>query len=325
MQVYNHLKSKKSEEKEKVGRGTEAVAVNVMETKQEPFQDTLMAVGTIAGGAEIPLRFEVEGAIQTFDFREGDKVRRGEIIARLNQRDVYLKMKRAELELDQYEKLYAIGGVVRARLEEARLAVDLAHSDLEKTIMRAPREGILGDKDAEPGEFVTPNKKIATLVSIDSVIVRVGIIEKEIDKVFPGQKVVLSVDTYPGVEFSGKVENISPLVQGTSKTLTVEARLDNEGGLLLPGMFARTKIAVFEEPSALVVSNDSVDKTPEGEYRVFIVTKENKAEARNVTVGYISSQFTQILSGLSPGELVVTQKPQELKAGMPVKVIEVQK
>ncbi len=304
--------------------GKSEVAVNVLEVKMDRFQDILVAVGTIAGGSEIPLRFEVEGKIVLFEFREGDKARKGDIIARLNQRDAYLKLKRAELELDQYEKLYAIGGIARNRLEEARVAADLARSELDKTVIRAPRDGIVGDKDAEVGEYVTPNKKIATLVNIESVVVRVGIIEKEIDKVFPGQKVVLTVDTYPGVEFTGTVKHISPLVQGTSKTLTVEARLANEGGLLLPGMFARTRIAIFEEDNTISVPNDAVEKTQTG-HRVFVVSKENTAQSREVEVGYISSQFSQITYGLSPGELVVTQKPQDLKDGASVKVIEVQK
>jgi membrane fusion protein, multidrug efflux system len=325
--LYQKFFSKERVSKEKSadgGAGNEAMAVNVLEAKLDRFQDTLVAVGTIAGGSEIPLRFEVEGPIDYFEFREGDKVRKNDIIARLNQRDSYLKMKKAELELDQYERLYAIGGVARARLEEARLAADLARSDLEKTILRAPRDGILGDKNAEVGEFVTPQKKIATLVNIETVIVRVGIIEKEIDKIFPGQKVMLTVDTYPGVEFTGRVENISPLVQGTSKTLTVEARLDNEGGLLLPGMFARTRIVVFEEEGAIVVPNDALEKTQTG-FRVFVANKDNKAEARDVEVGYVSSQFSQVTSGLSPGELIVTQKPQDMKPGSPLKIIEVQK
>ncbi|MBI4397062.1 MAG: efflux RND transporter periplasmic adaptor subunit [Elusimicrobia bacterium] len=326
VKVYQKFFSKSAADSKEKGKepGSDIVAVNVMEIKYDRFQDILVAVGTIAGGSEIPLRFEVDGIIDLFEFREGDKVRKGDVIARLNQRDSFLKMKRADLELDQYEKLYAIGGVARSRLEEARVAADLARSEMEKTVLRASRDGIVGDKDAEVGEFVTPNKKVATLVSIETVIVRVGIIEKEIDKVFPGQKVMLTVDTYPGVEFNGRVENISPLVQGTSKTLTVEARLDNEGGLLLPGMFARTRIVIFEEENTIAVPNDALEKTQTG-HKLYIVTKENKAQARDVEVGYVSSQYSQITKGLSPGEMVVTQKPQDLKDGSAVKIIEVQK
>ena len=207
--------------------------------------------------------------------------------------------------------------------EEARVQADLARSELEKTFLRAPRDGILGDKDAEVGEYVTPSKRIATLVNIETCMVRVGIIEKEIDKIFPGQKVLLTVDAYPGVEFTGRVETISPISMGQSKTFTMDARLDNEGGLLLPGMFARTRITVFEEENAISVPNDAVEKTQTGS-RVFVVTKENKAQARDIEVGYVSSQFSQVTKGLEVGELVVTQKPQDLKDGQAVKVIEVQ-
>jgi RND family efflux transporter MFP subunit len=270
------------------------------------------------------LRFEVEGGIDLFEFRQGDKVRKGDIIARLSQRDAYLKLKKARLELEQMEKLYAIGGVSLNKLEEARVASDLAALELEKTVLRSPRDGILGDKDAEVGEFVTPAKKVATLVNIETVLVSIGVIEKEIDRIFPGQKVVLTVDTYPNVEFTGRVENINPMVTQGSRTLGVEARLENEGGLLLPGMFARARITIFEQDNALFVPNDSLEKTPTGQ-RVYVVTKDNKADARDVEVGYVSSQFSLINKGLEAGELVVTQKPQDLKAGSPVKIIETQK
>ena len=106
--------------------------------------------------------------------------------------------------------------------------------------------------------------------------------------------------------------------------VVVDARADNEGGLLLPGMFARTRITIFEEENTIAIPNDAVEKTQTGA-RVFVATKENKAAARDVTVGYVSSQFSQVTKGLEAGDLVITQKPQDLKDGQPVKVIEVQK
>jgi membrane fusion protein, multidrug efflux system len=318
--LYRHFAGKKDNGTKPQGSGV--VAVNVMEVKPDRFQDMLSAVGTIAGGSEIPLRFQIEGTVDYFEFSEGHKVRKGDLVARLSQRDAYLKLKQSEMECDRYRKLYAIGGCTRAQMEEMCLKADLSRSDLEKTMMRAPRDGILGDKDAEVGEFITPSKKVGTLVNIESVLVRVGVIEKEIDKIFPGQKVILTVDSYPGVEFTGRVETISPIGDGHS--FTVEARLDNEGGLLLPGMFARTRITIFEEDNAIAVPNDAVEKTQNGS-RVFIATKENKAQSRDVEVGYVASQFSQITRGLEPGELVITQKPQDLKDGSTIKVIEVAK
>ena len=297
------------------------VAVNVAEIKPEHFVDPMVAVGTIQGGNEIPLRFEADGVIELFEFREGDKVRKGDVIARLNQRDTYLKFKKARLELEQMEKLYAIGGVSLNKLEEAKVNADLAASEMEKTVLRCSRDGILGSKDAEVGEFVTPSKQIAKLMNIENVMVVVGVIEKEIDRIFPGQKVVLTVDTYPNVEFTGKVSEIDPGVDDRTRTMKVKSILANDGGLLLPGMFARVRITIFEQDNALVVPNDAVEKTSGGS-KVYVVSKENKAEERTVEVSYVSTQFSIVSKGLEPGELVITQRPNDLKSGTAVKIIE---
>ncbi len=172
------------------------------------------------------------------------------------------------------------------------------------------------------GEFITPNVKVATLVNLENVVVELGIIEKEIDRVFLGQKVTVNVDTYPGIDFTGRVSNISPLIAGKSKTLTVKADLDNPGGLLLPGMFARIKISIFEKENALLIPSDSLDRST-GEFKVFVVGENNVAYAQPVEVAYLSSDYAQIAGGLEEDELVVVQKPESLADGKRVRIIEV--
>lgn len=302
--------------------GEEEVPVNVFKVARGTFQDTLSAMGTIKGGSEIELRFQVAGVIKSFNFREGDKVAKGEVIARLDQNDALLKLKQAQIELEEYEKLYSIGAIVQSKLEQARLASRLASSEFEKTYLRAAKDGIIGDKSVEVGEFITPNVKVATLVNLETVVVELGIIEKEIDRVFLGQKVIVNVDTYPGIDFAGMVSNISPLIAGKSKTLTVKANLDNPGGLLLPGMFARIKISIFEKEDALLIPSDSLDRST-GEFRVFVVGDGNVAYAQPVEVAYLSSDYAQIAGGLDEGELVVVEKPEALADGKKVRIIEV--
>jgi len=311
---------KKAEKETQLGE--EEVPVNVFRVARGTFQDTLSAMGTIKGGSEIELRFQVPGVIKSFDFREGDKVAKGEVIAHLDQNDALLKLKQAQIELEEYEKLYSIGAIVKSKLEQARLAARLASSEFEKTYLRAAKDGIIGDKNVEVGEFITPNVKVATLVNLENVVVELGIIEKEIDRVFLGQKVTVNVDTYPGIDFTGRVSNISPLIAGKSKTLTVKANLDNPGGLLLPGMFARIKISIFEKENALLIPSDSLDRST-GEFRVFVVGEGNVAYAQPVEVAYLSSDYAQIAGGLEEDELVVVQKPETLADGKRVRIIEV--
>jgi membrane fusion protein (multidrug efflux system) len=156
------------------------------------------------------------------------------------------------------------------------------------------------------------------------VVVEVGIIEKQVDKVFPGQKILVTVDAYPGNIFEGTIETISPIIQGDQKTFSIRAKIPNNDNLLLPGMFARSRIITYEVDDAISVPNDALVKTPTG-FQVFVVNKENVAEAKDAQVGYVATEFTQIQSGLNPGDLVVVLKPPELKAGSKVKIIEVQK
>lgn len=314
----------KDKVKSVAGAAEGTVTVNVMQANPAPFQDTLAAVGTVAGGSEIELRFQTEGNLRTLNFREGDAIRAGQIIATLDQTQTSIKLERAKSEYFRYEKLYALGGVSKDRLEEAKVQYEYAKSELDKTILRSRQDGILGDRGVEVGEFITPQKKVGTLVSLNTVLIRIGVIEKEIDKIYPGQPVTATVDTYPNVEFKGKIENLSPLVQGQSKTLTIEARLPNEGKLLLPGMFARTRIVIYEKDDVIAIPNDSLEKTQTG-YQVYVVGKDTKAEVRPVEVSYVSLTHSVISSGVNPGDQVIVQKPQELKEGAPLKVIEFDK
>ena len=318
------LGSKKDKSKTAESGELTEVSVNVMQAAPAPFQDILSAVGTVAGGSEIELRFQTEGNLRSLNFKEGDSAHAGQIIAQLDQSQILIKLERAKSEYYRYEKLYALGGVSKDRLDEAKVQLDFAQSEVSKTILRASQDGIFGDKGVEVGEFITPQKKVGTLVSLHTVLVRIGVIEKEIDKIFPGQMVLATVETYPNVEFKGKVENISPLVQGQSKTLMVEARMPNTGKLLLPGMFARTRIIIYEKDNVIALPNDALEKTAEG-YRIFIVGKENKAEVRTVEVSYVSLTHSVVASGLQAGEQVIIQRPQELKEGSPLKIVEVEK
>jgi membrane fusion protein (multidrug efflux system) len=295
--------------------------VTVHEVKAEHFQDVMQVVGTLAGGSEVALRFETDGRLQRYDFRPGDKVKKGDAICRLDGREQFLKLKKAETELHQMEKLYALGGITRGKLEEFQVTADIARNEYNKTLIRAPFDGILGGRDAEVGEFIGPNKKVGTLSSLETVMVNIGVIEKDLDKITLGQKVDLTVDTYAGTEFSGKIESIDPIVDDVTRTAKAQARLDNEGGLLLPGMYARARITLHEEDNALSVPRDAVEKTAAGS-KVLVVDKESKAEARDVEAGYESSQFVLITRGLSPGDRVISPRPSEVKPGMKVRVAE---
>lgn len=299
----------------------EEIQVKVAPVKKGKFEDCLPAMGTIRGYIEVDLKFGINGSIEKFSFNNGDRVEKGEVIATLEQQDALVKYQYAELKLEEYEKLYEIGALTESKLKQVALEKELARIELEKTFLRAPFNGVINNREAETGKFVTINDRIATFSSIDEVVAEVGIIEKDIEKVKLGQKAIIKVDAYPNVEFVGIVDNISSSFEGKSRTLNVRIKMPNAKQLLLPGMFARVIIYIYEKEDALVVPVWALDKK-EGEYRVFVAEAGSKAELRKVEIDYLSSEEVVVSAGVEENELVIIEKSDELEDGSKIKVME---
>ncbi|MFC1667462.1 efflux RND transporter periplasmic adaptor subunit [Candidatus Omnitrophota bacterium] len=333
------------------GGEKDALPVRCYRVGLTDFKDDLPVLGTVKAALEIELKFEINGVIESINFREGDIIYKKDLIATLYKKDAKLKVDYAKSKLESakvqllaakkkleiFKNLYKIGGIIKAKLEEVELEtqsvgyqvetaeVELrsAKAELEKTNLYAPRDGVLGSRDVEVGEFVTPHNKVATLYDTLKVFIELGIVEKDIDKIALGQDAAIKVDAYPGMEFTGTVDNVFPVIEGKSRTLTVRVGIENPDALLLPGMFARGMITVAEFENAIVVPSLSLNKTEEG-YEIFIVDERNTASPSIVDVSYVTTDYSVIASGVYEGDLVVTDTPQELKDGMPVNIIEVQ-
>jgi len=329
----------------------EAAYVRCYRAVPTDFKDELPVLGTAKGALEIRLKFEVNGVVEAIDFREGDIVYKGDLIASLDKKDAQLKVDYAKSKLESaklqalvakkkleiHRNLYDIGGIIRAKLEEvvleaknaaiqiesAEVELKSAESEFVKTDLYASRDGVLGSRDVEVGEFVTPNDKVATIYGIEEVFVELGIVEKDIDKIAIGQSVSVTVDAYPGKVFTGAIDNVFPVIEGKSRTLTVRVRIKNPDAMLLPGMFCRAMITVAEFGDAIVVPSLSLDRTDKG-YKIFTVNEDNVVSARAVEADYVTSDYTVITFGIYEDDLVVVDSSQELRDGMVVNVIEVQ-
>jgi RND family efflux transporter MFP subunit len=334
----------------------ELVTVRTYRVIRGDFIDVLPGMGTIKGDREVELRFATNGIVDSINFFEGDLVRRGDIIATLEQKDALLKLEyakiklrtqkfteeSAEKKLEIHRMLYEDGIIIKPKLEEVQIEyegaksqtqsaqkeVEFALAELDKTYRYSPINGVMGTRDVEIGEFVTSNIKIASLYDTATVIAEMGVIERDINRVALGQRAKVTVDTYPGVEFEGQIENIAPIIQGKSRTLTVKIRIrnDNPKGTLLPGMFARVWISVYEKKNTVRLPSSCLyDISNDGEFdSVYVVTPENTAKVKPVRIGYVSTDYVEIVDGLREGEQVVSESMAELKDNVKVDVIEVQ-
>lgn len=354
-----------SEPAPSISEEEEVVPVRALKAQAKDFEDALPVLGTVKGYAEIPLKFEVSGVVKTLNVREGSRVKKGDLIATLDDKDAKLKLNyalkktesakaqylSANKKKELYEGLYKAGAVIKQKLEEAALEAEavksqvgmaeaewqIADSELHKNNLLSPKDGIIGSKDVEVGEFITSQNKIVSLFDIQKVYVELGIVEKDIEKVKLGQKTEVQLDSYPQKTFLGKIENLLPIIEGKSRTLTAKVLLDNPESLLLPGMFSRAKVYIVELKEVILVPKTSIlniglDVTivpiiNPGVYKLEDIEKGDlpaTVELRKVTLGHVGTDYAQVAEGLTPGDLVVIESRGELKEGLKVKVVEVQ-
>jgi len=203
-------------------------------------------------------------------------------------------------------------------LDAARARVSIANKSMADTAVRAPFAGLVAERLVSVGDYVTKGTKVATVVSIDRLRVELSVPEQAIAQVKVGQPVRLTVDAYPGEEFAATVRFVSPSVRVDQRALTVEAIAANKDGRLKPGLFATALIQQGTPAPALVVPETAVE-TLAGTSRVYVV-KDAKAEERIVTLGEKLNGAVEIASGISKGEVVVSEPRGRITDGMSVRV-----
>ena len=316
------------------------------------FEDSLNALGTIKGAVEFKLSFEIPGVISSINYREGERYEEGALLISLRQDDILLRLKRAQAEFNkaqtqvqiaeekvrEQEKVFAIGGIPKSTLDKAKLELDSAKFEaeanrleaksyeamLEKSNLYAPSAGMIGELNIEEGETVTPNTLMGTHVSTEFVYAEFGVVERDVNKIALGQKARVFIDAYPDKTFEGVIENIAPVVAGTSRTATVKVRIENPERILLPGMFARIRILLYSKKNTLVVQTDAIQGS-EGGHSVFVVHPDKGVvEKRAITVGYTRSDYSQIDAGLSEGEIIAVSGLDRLEDGKKIRLLETQ-
>jgi RND family efflux transporter MFP subunit len=358
--------------------------VKVLEAVEQRVARTVVAIGTLAAEDQVVVGTKVPGRLAEISIDLGTRVKRGQVVARLDASDYRLRVDQAEAALQQARarlglplqgadervdpEQTAIVRQARAVLDEAQLTRDrstklmeqdliaraqldtaeanlkvaegryhdaleevrnrqallaqrrseleLARQQLADTAMTSPLDGAVAQKQASIGEYLAAGAPVATIVQIHPLRLRVNVPERDAVDVRNGQVVRLTVEGDPTV-YQGRVVRLSPIVQEQNRTLSVEAEVPNERGVLKPGAFARADIVtqasdpVIRVPSAALVVFAGIEK-------VLVVRQGKIAEVR-VQTGKRSNESVEIVSGLKPGEQVVLQ-PGNLAPGQAVVV-----
>lgn len=212
---------------------------------------------------------------------------------------------------------YAAVMTARANVANAVSQLGLARRNLSYALVFAPIDGFIAERTADIGEYVSPNAKIATIVRTNPLRVRIDIPEQAIPVVTVGQSVSVTTSAWPDRNFSGRIARISPNVTPTSRTLTVEAEIENSSGALKPGQFATVRILQSRAQSAVLVPSRAV-RSESGVNRVFVI-KDGHAEERLVQLGQTEGDLVEIKAGIAADESVATSNVEQLSNGIAVR------
>ncbi len=222
-----------------------------------------------------------------------------------------------DVALAQARQNYAAVVVARTIVANAESQLALARKNLSYSVIPSPIDGFVSERTADLGEYVSPQQKVATVVRTNPLRIRIDIPEQAIPEVRVGQSVSITTSAWPDQNFSGRVARIAPNVSATSRTLTVEAEIENNNGALKPGQFATVRI-LQERADPAVLGPARAVVTEAGVSRVFVI-KEGRAEQRLVQTGQTEGDLMEIRTGVASDELVATSNVQQLSDGIAVK------
>ena len=222
-----------------------------------------------------------------------------------------------DVQLAQARQNYAGVQVARTNVANAEAALALARKNLSYAVIPSPIDGFVTERTADLGEYVSPQQKVATVVRTNPLRVRIDIPEQAIPEVQIGQSVSATTSAWPDRNFSGRVARIAPNVSAQSRTLTIEAEIENSSGALKPGQFATVRILQPRTSPAVLIPARAV-LSQAGVSRVFVI-KDGHAEQRIVQTGQTEGDLIEIKNGVAADEAVATSNLESLSDGSPVK------
>jgi multidrug efflux pump subunit AcrA (membrane-fusion protein) len=205
-------------------------------------------------------------------------------------------------------------------LTQAEIDVRTARLDLQKTSIRAPFDGVVTEIMISPGEQLEPGRDLLTLVGLRGLKVIARVLESEVGRLKAGREVGLRFSAWPEVDFRGRVEAVSPVVNPGDRTCAVHVAVENPQDKIKPGMHAEVEIAAEVHEGRLLVPRDAV-LVREGRTLVFTV-EGGLAKWRYVEVGLENENQVEVLDGLGEGERVIVEGHFTLAQDAPVSVVD---
>jgi membrane fusion protein, multidrug efflux system len=316
-------------------------SVEVARVETVRFTDDAQAVGSLRSRQSVVLKPEVSGRVTQLNFRDGEKVRRGQLLVQLDDQLplAQLQQARAELSIAQAnhkrnQELVAQNFISKrsvdesaANLEVAQAKLALARATADRLRILAPFDGIAGIRNVNVGDYLKDGAEIVNIEDLEAILVDFRLPERFQTKAQRGQTALVELDALPGRKYTAIIQAIDPLVDANGRSIGLRGCIDNRKLELRPGMFARITAVFGERENARVIPEEAI--VPQGA-RQFVIRlvdgpdQDTKIAQRvEVKVGIRRPGRVEITEGLQPGDVVVTAGQQRVqKDGMPVRVLD---
>jgi membrane fusion protein (multidrug efflux system) len=305
--------------------GAQPLAVATYIVRPSVFAETISATGTLRADEGVELQAETSGKVIAIHFAEGSRVRKGDLLLKLNDASLRATLARAtqrkELAQAQERRLasliaqklitqYDYDAVLsELRVQEAEIA--LAQAQIAETEIRAPFDGVVGLRFVSLGAYVNAATRIATLQQLEQLKIDFTVPEKYAAKITPGRAVTFR--TADGEQYRGEIYAVDPRIDSATRTVLGRAVCRNDHGRLLPGAFASVEIALAPIKDAVLIPAQAI--IPGLDDRSVFVMREGKAQRRSIQTGARTASTVQVLAGLAMGEEVITSGLVQLRAG----------
>ncbi len=320
------------------GSAPKAQTVNVTGyiASSQLLENKIYSSGTILANEEVVLHPEVSGKLVSVNFREGNFVGKGALLAKINDADLQAQLRRLGFQLklakeksERLRGLLNIQGVSQQEYDEGASQLQLINADMDytraqiaKTEIRAPFAGRIGLRQVSAGSYVTNASTIATIQQTNVLKVDFTIPEKYSDIVHIGDMVQFTVDNSPEKSFA-KVFAIEPKIDAQTRNITVRAICNNTQEGIFPGAFARIELVAEKKQSTIMIPTEAL--IPELKGKKVFVSKGGKAMPVMVETGVRNDAQIEITSGLTEGDTVIVTGIMSLKPETKVKIIEIKK
>jgi membrane fusion protein (multidrug efflux system) len=331
-------------------------AVSVSKVEKKDLVISIPLTGTLKAQMEVDISSKTPGRLSSVKVDMGQKVEKGDTLATLENRDTAMTIKQAQaqlasaeaqkvqadLDVDRIKKLQESGAstdseltgiktkatLANSSLDAASAMLALAKENLNNSVLKAPFDGTITKRNANPGQTVSPGTLLFTLHDLSAMILEAGIAERDLGRVQIGQSVDMKVEAYPGQTFQGKIKIVGMSLDPATRKIPLQIEFPNKDKKLLSQMYARAKLQLDTRPGALLIPEAALmdpkgGATPDsGEPKDVFVVKDGVALRKRVGIGAIVEGNCEVLTGLSEGDMVITSGQSLVKENNKVKVIQ---